>query len=342
MTRSETTRSASMARGAQPRGAACRFATAMLASLLVVPASHAQQSLAQRIAGVHGEAELRFASRPDVCGNAEGGISFHSSTRMRSATLDERDGWSYRCERGPVRVRLSVADGAVTRVRTYVGERHDTATGVADLGVVGTHEAVDYFLDLAREAATPVARKAITPAALADSVAVSPRLIELARDRARPTDVRKPALFWAGQLGGDEVLEPARAMANDASEDESMRKHATFVLSQLPDGAGLPALMELARNGEAMPVRKQALFWAGQGGAPTAELLEMYRQLDERDLKKQMIFVLSQRDDSAATDGLIQIARGDADHSLRKQAFFWLGQKHDPRVVELLTSILEK
>jgi hypothetical protein len=55
-----------------------------------------------------------------------------------------------------------------------------------------------------------------------------------------------------------------------------------------------------------------------------------------------MIFVLSQRDDSAAVDGLIDIARSDSDHSLRKKAFFWLGQKDDPRVVQLLTSILEK
>lgn len=318
------------------------LAPAIATSLLIASTSHAQQSLAQRIAGVQGEAELHFASRPDVCGNGEGGISFHSSTRMRSTTVHDNDGWNDFCEPGPVRVRLSVMGGAVTRLHTYVGERHGSAAaGVTELGVVGTREAVDYFLGLAREAEAPVARESILPAALADSVTVAPQLIELARNRTRPVEVRKPALFWAGQVGEANVLEPVRAMANDGSEDESMRKQATFVLSQLPDGAGLPALMSIARNGEGMSVRKQALFWAGQGGAPTAELLEMYRQLDERDLKKQMIFVLSQRDDSAATDGLIEIARGDADNSLRKQAFFWLGQKHDPRVVELLTSILE-
>ena len=318
------------------------LAAGMAATLLAPSASAAQQSLAQRIAGVRGEAELRFASRPGVCGNGEGSVSFVSPHEMSSTNIHGSGGWDYHCEPGPVRVRLSVSDGSVARVRSYVGERRDSASAITDLGVVGTREAVDYFLGLAHDATESVARKAILPAALADSVTVWPRLMELARDRGRPIEVRKPALFWAGQLGETEVLEPVRAMASDASEDESIRKHATFVLSQLPDGAGLPVLMDITRNGGSTEVRKQALFWAGQGGEPTSELLGLYHQFHDETLQRQMIFVLSQRDDSAATDGLIEIARSDPDHALRKQAFFWLGQKNDPRVIQLLTSILEK
>jgi HEAT repeat protein len=310
--------------------------------LLSPAAGSAQQSLTQRIAGVQGEAELRFASRPGVCGNGEGSISFRSRDDNVSTGVHTRGSWDYDCEPGPVRVRLTVSNGTVTRVRTYVGRSRDSESSVTDLGMVGAREAAEYFLGLARSASEQVARKAITPAALADSATVWPQLIELARDRDRPTDVRKPALFWAGQVGETEVLEPVRAIANDASEDESMRKHATFVLSQLPDGAGLPALMDIARNGGTTAVRKQALFWAGQGGAPTSELLGLYHEFREPELKRQMIFVISQRDDSAAVDGLIDIARSDPDHSMRKRAFFWLGQKDDPRVVALLTSILEK
>lgn len=327
---------------AQARRAGYVLAAGMAAMLLAASASAAQQSLAQRIAGVRGEAELRFASRPGVCGSGEGNVSFISPHETSSTNIHGRGGWDYHCEPGPVRVRLSVSDGSVTRVRTFVGERQDSASAITDLGVVGTREAVDYFLGLARAANEQVARKAILPAALSDSVTVWPRLMELARDRGRPIEVRKPALFWAGQLGETEVLEPVRAMASDASEDESIRKHATFVLSQLPDGAGLPVLMDIARNGGSTDVRKQALFWAGQGGEPTSELLALYHQLHDEQLQRQMIFVLSQRDDSAATDGLIEIARSDPDHALRKQAFFWLGQKNDPRVIKLLTSILEK
>ncbi len=335
MTRSDTY--APCARGRRQRSS---LAVGMMLSLLVPAAVRAQQSLAQRIASVRGEAELRFASRPGVCGNGEGSISFTSKDRGSTGVRGER--WNYDCEPGPVRVRLAVSNGSVTRVRSYVGQPRDVTSGVTNLGTVGAREAADYFLGLARTASGDVAQKAIAPAALADSVTVWPALIEIARDRNRPVDVRKPALFWAGQLGEGEVLEPVGAIAKDASENQTIRKHAIFVLSQLPDGAGIPALMSIARGDGEISVRKQALFWIGQGETPTSELIQLYRQFPERELKERMIFVLSQRDDSAAVDGLIDIARSDPDHSLRKRAFFWLGQKDDPRVVQLLTSILEK
>lgn len=329
-------------RRARRRRAVSLLAAGMAMALLAPTASGAQQSLAQRVAGAQGETELRFASRPGVCGNGEGNISLRSSEENVTTGDHTRGSWNYECERGPVRVRLTVSNGTVTEVRSYVGRSRDSGSAVSDLGVVGAREATDYFLGLARTASEQVARKAIVPAALADSVTVWPQLIELARDRDRPTGVRKPALFWAGQLGESEVLDPVRAIANDASEDESIRKHATFVLSQLPDDAGLPALVDIARHGETIEVRKQALFWAGQGGTSTSALLGLYHELREPELQRQLIFVLSQRDDSAAVDGLIDIARNDPDRSMRKQAFFWLGQKDDPRVIQLLTSILEK
>lgn len=249
----------------------------MVATSLAPAAAHSQQSLAQRIAEVQDTVELRFASRPGVCGNGEGSISIRSPGESESAR--HGDDWDYRCEPGPVRVRLTVSNGKVTGVRSYVGRPRDSvrSAGFTDLGVVGAREAADYFLELARAAGENVARKAIVPATLADSVTVWPRLIELARDGDRPIEVRKSALFWAGQ-----------------------------------------------------------------GETPTSELLDLYGRLREKELKRHLIFVISQRDDSAAVDGLMDIVRNESDHALRKQAFFWLGQKDDPRVVRLLTSILEK
>jgi hypothetical protein len=258
------------------RRARSLLAAGMTLTMLAPAVGNAQQSLAQRIAAVRGEAELRFASRPGVCGN-RGGISFRSPGDGITNGRQGRDGWEYDCEPGPVRVRLTVSNGTVAKLRSYVGRSLDTTAGVTDLGMVSAREAADYFLGLARTANEQVARKAIVPAALADSVTVWPRLIELARDGERPTDVRKPALFWAGQCG-----------------------------------------------------------------TPTSDLLKLYRELHDPELERHMIFVISQRDDSAAIDGLIEIARSDPDHSMRKQAFFWLGQKDDPRVIQLLTSILEK
>jgi HEAT repeat protein len=67
----------------------------------------------------------------------------------------------------------------------------------------------------------------------------------------------------------------------------------------------------------------------------------LYGRLHDDAMQRQAIFVLSQRDDSAATDALMRIARSDPELELRKQAMFWLGQKNDPRVAKFLADILE-
>jgi HEAT repeat protein len=89
-------------------------------------------------------------------------------------------------------------------------------------------------------------------------------------------------------------------------------------------------------------VRKQALFWAGQGGAPIADLTSLYTAFDDREMKDQLIFVYSQREEPAAVDKLLDIARRDPDSELRKKALFWLGQSDDPRAAKALQDIIEQ
>jgi HEAT repeat protein len=96
----------------------------------------------------------------------------------------------------------------------------------------------------------------------------------------------------------------------------------------------------VADSKQTIDVRKKALFWVGQGGLSIADLASMYGRLSDRELKEQVIFVLSQRSDSAAVDKLIDIARHDPDVELRKKAIFWLGQRDDPRVRQLLEELI--
>ncbi len=86
--------------------------------------------------------------------------------------------------------------------------------------------------------------------------------------------------------------------------------------------------------------RRQALFWAGQGAAPVGELVSLYGRLADVEIKEHAIFVLSQRDDSAATGAMLDIARHDPDPRLRRKALFWLGQMDDPRVAALIREML--
>jgi hypothetical protein len=52
--------------------------------------------------------------------------------------------------------------------------------------------------------------------------------------------------------------------------------------------------------------------------------------------------VLSQRDDEAAIDELLRIAREDGDTRMRGKALFWLAQKDDPRIRKLIADLVLK
>jgi HEAT repeat protein len=95
-------------------------------------------------------------------------------------------------------------------------------------------------------------------------------------------------------------------------------------------------------NAQPLELRKQALFWAGQGGVSMADLTALYGTITDRTLREQLVFVYSQRDDPAAVDKLLEIARREPDVELRKKALFWLGQSDDPRAAKALQDIVEQ
>lgn len=333
-----------------------RAACATVAVLAtVLPALARAQTIADRVRGASGDVEIRFAARPGVCGDGEGSVN----VRSRHDTENE---YSWHCEPGPVRVRLTVRDGTVQAIHTLVGTRRREIAGLTDLGPVGDREAVQYFLSLARSADVPVAREAVTPVALADSMTVTPDLLTLANERSRPIEVRKNALFWAGQVDESDVSAPVQRIADDTSEDRRLREQAVFVLSQLPDGAGVPGLTRVARSNAEPWLAAKATFWLGQiddpGASQTLRQLVTDRGVSE-EVKAQAVFVLGQHDspddqaflrsqfDALGTKKLQdRVLMGVAQHggpgakawllgivtdsarsvAVRKQALFWAGQ----------------
>ena len=91
-------------------------------------------------------------------------------------------------------------------------------------------------------------------------------LLEKARDRGEPIEVRKKALFWAGQ--NDETPTRDLAAAYRSTDDESFKEHAIFVLSQRNDDAALNELMRIAQNDPDKRMRSRAFFWLGQKDDP--------------------------------------------------------------------------
>lgn len=201
-----------------------------------------------------------------------------------------------------------------------------------------------------------------------------PALTQLAHDGSE--SVRKAAVFWLGQRDDEKSRAVVRSVAENDRETDNVRKSAIFALSQgestkadeafleslfnrltsekLKDQVlfavsqrksndGTRWLLAKARDDQQpIEVRRKAVFWAGQGDAKVADLKALYAATTERRLREHVIFVLSQRNEQAATTTLIEIARTDPDRDMRKKALFWLAQKDDPSVTKLITDMVVK
>lgn len=156
-------------------------------------------------------------------------------------------------------------------------------------------------------------------------------------------EVRSRAVFWLGQSDDPENATFLRNLYGKTTDIE-LKDRILFGISQQDDPAARKFLLDAARNGnEPLEVRKKAIFWLGQNDETTgAELASLYGTFGDREMKEHLIFVLSQRDDKAATDKLLDIARREPDKELRKRAIFWLSQSDDPRAAEFLAELLEK
>jgi hypothetical protein len=356
---------------------AIAFATTVVA--ISTPAL-AQNTLAQRVGSApDGVVHVQFSARPGTCGDGRDLIGFRKA--LFAESFQSIGNWDApNCRPGPMRVALSVVNGTVTRVKTYVGgDWPRTSDRVTDLGSVSSAEAASYFFALIPQ----IERKGdkarlLLPAVLADDPGAMPHLISLARDESRLQDTRRQAIQWIGLLGDTKVVPVLVAFAREGGagptggdideDDEAPGKKglgtsAMAALSTLENGVGVPALIDLSRNGTS-GIRSSAVFWLGQTGDPRA-LAELHRVIendreDER-IRAHAIFSLSNGGETPASeysylrgiyprltsrklkeaifqgmgndqsDGsawLIERARdGGESTQLRKSALFWAGQR---------------
>ncbi len=428
---------------------------ALASALGLAPALGAQagSSIARRVAAApDGEVRMTYATRDNVCGNRDA-VSIGRSFYISSNTESYGGSWSgMRCERGPARVTLTVEGHRVVGVRTRVaGTWPAASSGVTDLGTVPAAEAAAYFISIVPALEGTSRRDTpLLATAVADSANVAPDMLRIGRMTSLSRETRRRAVHWSGVLGDASMVAPLVELARSNGRNESsgedvgpgngLEGAATGALSMIPDGAGVPALMGLARDGsesvrkaavfwlgqrddeksravvrtvagddretiavrksaifalsqgesskadetfleslfarvdneklkeqvlfamsqresndgtrwllaqardaqQPMEVRRKAVFWAGQGRASVADLKSLYSAASERQLREHVIFVLSQKNEEAATTALIDIARSDADREMRRKALFWLAQKDDPRVTKLITDMVVK
>jgi hypothetical protein len=156
-------------------------------------------------------------------------------------------------------------------------------------------------------------------------------------------DLREKAIFWLGQRKSTENTEFLRSLYSRLT-NEDLKEKILFSLSQQRGAGNEQWLMNIAVNPkEDIELRKKALFWAGQSGVAIPEMSTLYDRMGDKEMKEQIIFVLSQRQsDRGAIDKMFDIAKNEKDADLRKKAIFWLGQSRDPRVQQFLIDLINK
>jgi hypothetical protein len=110
---------------------------------------------------------------------------------------------------------------------------------------------------------------------LADSAATLEPLIAIARNQALPRETRTRALSYAGRADRMPAI-PARAIdaivavARDDADNIDVRRQAARTLGALPHGAGIPSLIELARQSQSAWLAREGMSALASSGDPRA------------------------------------------------------------------------
>jgi HEAT repeat protein len=241
-----------------------------LAVLACASPNAGAQSLAQRVAAAPaGRVQFSFATRADVCGDGRSYVRVVSD-RGGSFYGSFNDVTAEPCVHGPARVVLDRAGGEVVGLRVFVGP--PDSERVNDLGPVSARDAAGYLLHLAESAQGAVARDAIMPAMLADSVDNRDALVSLARDKAQSREVRRGAVSWLGRDADApaSLVQTLVSLATDETDNQSVRQQALSTLGRLPGGAGIPTLTHLADDAQGGWMATTALSVIAQSGDPRA------------------------------------------------------------------------
>ena len=94
-------------------------------------------------------------------------------------------------------------------------------------------------------------------------------LMNIAVNPKEDIELRKKALFWAGQSG---VAISELAQLYDRMGDSEMKEQIIFVLSQRQsDKAAIDKMFDIAKNDKDAEMRKKAIFWLGQSRDPRVQ-----------------------------------------------------------------------
>lgn len=153
-------------------------------------------------------------------------------------------------------------------------------------------------------------------------------MLDVARNDPDP-EVQESAVFWLSQVGSERAVDALVDILATA-DDPRIQEKAIFALSQHMSDRAAEVLRDYAMDSSKPDhMRAEAIFWISQHGGYTDPqfLIDLYPALDSPELKEKVFFALSQAEDEAAIEWILERALDrNEDIELRTQALFWAGQ----------------
>ena len=157
-------------------------------------------------------------------------------------------------------------------------------------------------------------------------------------------DLKGRPLVWLGEATDEESLGFVRKLFAAAGDEEI--KEDLIAAAGIHDAPALviPFLETVLKSRESDEVRKDAAFWIGQQGGPSAlKILGGTARTDPSiEVRKGAVFGLSQVELEAAVDSLIELARTAGHADVRREAVFWLGQRASKKAESALVGFVDK
>jgi HEAT repeat protein len=171
-----------------------------------------------------------------------------------------------------------------------------------------------------------------------------PFLVDLVRNEQESIELRKQGAFAIGVSKDKDALNALESLYTSVTPRE-VRKQIIFAASiNESKDAAVTFLIKVASNDADRELKKQAIFWLGQkAGQRSLDALGNALDSDpDTEVQKQAVFAISRRPRDEAVPILIRIAKTHAKAEIRKQAMFWLGQTGDERALDFFKEVLSK
>jgi len=124
---------------------------------------------------------------------------------------------------------------------------------------------------------------------------------------------------------------------------ERSREAAVSAIASFGGTENVRWLLALAKDSnQPIATRRRAVQHAYKGGTPVIEIIKVYDETTDTQLKDAVINALVESGERPATDKLMQIARTDASYTMRRKAINVLSRSSDERVKKFLSELAER